>query len=81
MHDEAGSSTAHALKLKHVCPCIPPATATRRRCCPLLLLLLMDVQLARAGVTENVFALCYGFPEGGTMLLGGCGLPWLGLHV
>jgi hypothetical protein len=29
------------------------------------------VQLARAGVTENVFSLCYGFPQGGSMLLGG----------
>lgn len=29
------------------------------------------MQLARAGVIENVFALCYGFPQGGSMLLGG----------
>lgn len=27
-------------------------------------------QLARSGVIENTFALCYGFPEGGSMLLG-----------
>lgn len=29
-----------------------------------------QTQLARAGVTENMFSLCYGFPEGGSMLLG-----------
>eukprot|EP00882_Tetradesmus_deserticola_P020603 GHRQ01022264.1.p2 GENE.GHRQ01022264.1~~GHRQ01022264.1.p2 ORF type:complete len:120 (+),score=38.09 GHRQ01022264.1:942-1301(+) len=27
-------------------------------------------QLARAGLVDNVFSLCYGFPAGGAMLLG-----------
>ncbi|KIZ07939.1 hypothetical protein MNEG_0012 [Monoraphidium neglectum] len=32
-------------------------------------------QLARAGITSRVFSLCFGFPAGGTLLLGDVGLP------
>jgi hypothetical protein len=28
------------------------------------------LQLARTGLVDDIFSLCYGFPAGGTMLLG-----------
>jgi hypothetical protein len=37
---------------------------------PAVHLCLCCMQLARAGAMEDVFALCYGFPDGGSMLLG-----------
>jgi hypothetical protein len=36
----------------------------------LLLLVSHLLQLAHTGLVDDIFSLCYGFPAGGTMLLG-----------